>query len=79
MKTFWHWLTKPVISIADGLLIAAATLAADAMKLAWHLPWGVILAIVFAITAAALFAIGFVKGFGRSALTDYRRWRAGRH
>jgi len=78
MKAFRRWLTKPVISIADGMAIASLTLAADAMKLGWHLPWSLVLVLVWGITALALFGTGFIKGFGRSALADYRRWRAGR-
>lgn len=77
-RAAWRWLTKPAISIADGLLIATATLTADALKLAWHLPWPAVLAIVWGIVAVALFGVGFAKGFGRSALADYRQWRTTR-
>ena len=66
MKAAWRWLTKPAISIADGLLIATATLTADALKLAWHLPWGAALAIVWGIIAVSLFGISFTKGLIRS-------------
>jgi len=78
VKAFWRWLTQPVISVADGLLMAGTVLAADVMNLAWHLPWPAVVVIVSAIVAAALFGIGFAKGFARSMLADYRRWRAGR-
>ena len=78
MGAFRRWLTKPAISIADGIAIASLTLAADAIKLGWHLPWGIVLLIVWGATTAALFGTGFIKGFARSALADIRRWRAGK-
>ena len=66
MQAFRRWLTKPAISIADGLMYTACTLGAEAMKLGWHLPWPAILAIVAGTTTATLFATGFVKGLTRS-------------
>ena len=76
MNAFRRWLTKPAISIADGIAIASLTIAADAIKLGWHLPWGIVLIIIWTTTTAAMFGTGFIKGFSRSALADYRRWRA---
>ena len=66
MKAFRRWLTMPVISIADGLLLVTAVIAADALKLAWHLPWPAVLTIVWGTMISAFFLIGFIRGFGRS-------------
>jgi hypothetical protein len=66
MRAFWRWLTSPVISVADGLIMATATISADALKLAWHLPWPAVLAIVWGAVAGALFGISFAKSLIRS-------------
>ena len=67
MKAFWRWLTRPVISVADAMLMASCVLGADALNLSWHLPWPAVIAIVWAIVGAASFLIGFVKGLMRRA------------
>ena len=76
MKRFWRFLTRPVVSVADAALIATAVIAGDVMHLGLHLPWGWVLVIVWAVTIAAVFGIGFVKGFCRSVAADVKRWRA---
>lgn len=76
MKRIWRFLTRPVVSVADAALMATCVVAADAMHLAWRLPWWAVLVIVWAATIAAVFGIGFVKGFCRSVASDVRRWRA---
>jgi len=65
MKAFRRWLAKPVISIADGRLLATATITADALKLGWHLPWPAILAIVWGATITAFILTGAIKGLHR--------------
>ena len=66
MKAFRRWLTKPIVSIADLLLLLTATIAADALKLGWHLPWPAILAITWGAGTAAFILIGFIKSLIRS-------------
>lgn len=76
MRAFWRFLTKPVVSVADAALMATVVISADAMHLAWHLPWQAVLAIVWGGTVAAVFLIGFAKGVTRSVLHDWRQWRS---
>ena len=75
VKAFWRWVTKPVVSVADAMLMATVVIAADAMHLAWHVPWWAILLIAWGGTVLFAFGAGFVKGFGRSVLRDWRAWR----
>jgi hypothetical protein len=67
VRAFWRWLTRPVISVADTMLMASAVLGADALKLSWGLPWPAVIAIVWAIVGAAAVLVGFVKGLMRRA------------
>jgi hypothetical protein len=66
VTAFWRWLTRPAISVADGLACVTLTLGADALKLGLHLSWPAILAIAWGGSAIALFGIGFIKGLVRS-------------
>ena len=66
MKAFRRWLTQPVVSIADALILLTATVSADALRLGWHLPWPAVIAIVWGTGMGAFVAIGFIKGFIRS-------------
>lgn len=75
MKRAWRLLTRPVVSVADAALMASCVAAADAMHLGLHLAWGWVLVIVWGATIAAVFGIGFVKGFARSVAGDVRKWR----
>ena len=75
MKAAWRFLTKPVVSVADAVLMASCVAAADAMHLGLHLAWGWVLVIVWAGTIAAVFGTGFAKGFCRSVAADVRKWR----
>ena len=65
MRTFWRWLSKPVISIADSLLLVTVVCAADAVKLGWHLPWWLVIITGWGGFTAAFFLIGFAKGLCR--------------
>ena len=66
MRTLWRWLARPVISVADAMLIATATLAADALKLGLHLPWPAVLAAVWGTLMVTFILISFTKSFIRS-------------
>ena len=65
MRKFWRWLRKPVVSIADGLLLITLTCGADALKLATHLSWGLVILTGWGAYAAAFFLIGFARGLRR--------------
>ena len=53
MKAFRRWLTKPVVSIADALLAAASTSAADILKLAWNWRSAALMSITCVTTACS--------------------------
>jgi hypothetical protein len=78
VRTFRRFLAKPVISIADTVILTSVVVAADVLRLAAHLPWWAVLAVAWGGTVLFAFGVAFVKGFGRSVLGDLRRRRAAR-